>query len=126
LRFSLTAWRVDIEYAFHEDRGFFLWDAKNKQEMRCATVPRGISFIAGGTVEPYAKEFDLAADVGSETYGIYSNKFFNEEFKNVRFEMKITIHSNDSFSYDQDIQLQIKGNPNLSRHTDKNTRRRVK
>ncbi len=56
--------------------------------MRCATVPRGISFIAGGTVEPDAKEFDLAADVGSEAYGICSNKFLDEEFKIVRFEMK--------------------------------------
>jgi hypothetical protein len=94
---------------------------KNKQAMRCAKVPRVISFIADETVEPDGKEFDLAADLGSETYGICSNKFINEEFKNVRFEMNITIHSNDSFSYDQDTQLQIKGNPNLFHHTDKNT-----
>ena len=87
---------------------------------------REISFIAGGTVEPYAKEFDLAADVGSETFGICFNKFLNGEFKNVRFKMKITIHSNDSFSYDQDTQLQIKGNPNLFHHTYKKTRSRVK
>ena len=126
LRYSLTAWRIGSEYAFHEDRGFFFWDAKNKQAMRCATVPRGISFIAGGTVEPDAKEFDLAADVGSENYGICSNKFLNKEFKNFRFDMKITIHSNDSFSYDQDTQQQIKGNPNLFHHTDKNKQSRVK
>ena len=94
--------------------------------MRCATVPRGNSFNARGTVERDAKEFDLAADVASETYGICSNKFLNEEFKTVRFEIKITIHSNDSFSYDQDTQLQIKGNPNLFHHTDKNTQSRVK
>jgi hypothetical protein len=94
--------------------------------MRCATVPRGNSFIARGTVERDAKEFDLAADVASETYGICSNKFLNEEFKTVRFEIKITIHSNDSFSYDQDTQLQIKGNPNLFHRTVKKKRSRVK
>ena len=94
--------------------------------MCCATVLRGNSFIAGGTVELDAKEFDLDADLGSETYGICSNKFLNEEFKNFCFDMKITIHSNDSFRYDQDTQLQIKGNPNLFHHTDKNTRSRVK
>jgi hypothetical protein len=126
LRYSLTAWRIGSESAFHEDRGYWLWDAKNKQAMRCTIVPRGVSIIAGGTVEPDAKEFDLAADVGSETYGICSNKFLDEEFKTVRFEMKITIHSNDSFSYDQDTQLQIKGNPNLFHHTDKNILNRVK
>ena len=37
LRFSLTAWRIDIEYAFHEDRGFFLWDAK-KTNRKCVTT----------------------------------------------------------------------------------------
>ena len=94
--------------------------------MRCATVPRGNSFIARETVEPDAKEFDLTADVASEIYGICSKKFLNEEFKTVCFEMKITIHSKNFFSYDQDTQLQIKGNPNLFHHTDKNTQSRVK
>jgi hypothetical protein len=30
LRYSLTAWRIASEYAFHEDRGFFFWMRKNK------------------------------------------------------------------------------------------------
>ena len=93
--------------------------------MRCATVPRGNSFIARGTIEPDAKEFDLAADVASETYGICSNKFLNEEFKTVCFEIK-SLSIAKSFSYDQDTQLEIKGNPNLFHHTDKNTQSRVK
>lgn len=125
LRYALTAWRIGDADAFHEDRGYWLWDAKNKQVMRGTIVPRGVAFLAGGTVEPDAKEFDLAADVGSETYGICSNKFLDEEFKTVRFEMKITIHGRDSFSYDQDTQIQIKGQPNLFHHTDKNTLKRV-
>ena len=49
--------------------------------MRCGTAPRGISFIAGGIIEPDAKEFDLAADLGSENYGICCNKFLNKELK---------------------------------------------
>jgi hypothetical protein len=104
----------------------FFWDAKNKQAMRCATTLWGNSFIPDGTVEPDVKKFDLAADVASETYGICSNKFLNKKFKTVCFEMKITIHSKENFSYDQDTQLQIKGNPNLFQHIDKNTQSRVK
>ena len=38
LRYSLTAWRIGSESAFQEDRGYWLWDAKNKQAMRCAIV----------------------------------------------------------------------------------------
>jgi hypothetical protein len=32
LRYSLTAWRIGSEYAFHEDRGFFFWDGKTNRQ----------------------------------------------------------------------------------------------
>jgi gamma-glutamyltranspeptidase len=55
-----------------------LWDPKAKQVLRCFLVPRGVAVIAGGTAEPNAKSFALSADVGSETYGICSNKFLDK------------------------------------------------
>ena len=39
LRYSWSARRIGSVDSFHEDQGYFLWKAKNKQEMRCATVP---------------------------------------------------------------------------------------
>jgi hypothetical protein len=125
LRYSLTAWRLGEESPFHEDRGYWLWDAKEKQAMRGFVVPRGVSILAGGTVEPSAKIFELSADVGSETYGICSNQFLDREFKTVRFEMKVTVHDSNSFSYEQDTQLKIKGQDNVFHHIDKNTLSRV-
>jgi hypothetical protein len=125
LRYSTTAWPMGQENPFHEETGYWLWDAAEKQVLRCFIVPRGVSVIAGGTVEPDAQEFQLAADVGSETYGICSNQFLDREFKTVRFEMKVTIHDENSFSYEQDTQLQIKGQDKLFHHTDKNTLKRV-
>jgi hypothetical protein len=105
--------------------GYWLWDAQAKQVMRCFIVPRGVSIIAGGTVEPNAKSFELAADVGSETYGICSNQFLDKEFKTVRYELRVTVHDDQSFSYEEDTQLQIKGQKELFHHTDKNTLKRV-
>jgi len=125
LRYSTTAWPVGQENPFHEETGYWLWDPAEKQVLRCFIVPRGVSVIAGGTVEPDTREFQLAADVGSETYGICSNQFLDREFKTVRFEMKVTIHDENSFSYEQDTQLQIKGQDKLFHHTDKNTLKRV-
>ena len=125
LRYSLTAWRLGEDDPFHEERGYWLWDAKEKQVLRCFIVPRGVSVIAGGTVEPGAQSFELSADVGSETYGICSNQFLDREFKTVRFELKVTVHDSDSFSYEQDTQLKIKGQDNVFHHIDKNTLSRM-
>jgi hypothetical protein len=124
LRYSTTAWRLGEDSPFHEELGYWLWDSAEKQVTKCFLVPRGVAVIAGGTVEPNAKEFNLAADVGSETYGICSNPFLDREFKTVRFELKVTIHDNDRFSYEEDTQLRIKDQKNIFHHIDKNTLKR--
>ena len=124
LRYSTTAWRLEEEGPFHEELGYWLWDPAEKQVMRCFIVPRGVTVIAGGTVEPDAQEFRLAADAGSETYGICSNQFLDREFKTIRYDLKITVHGANSFSYEEDTQLQIKGQSEPFHHTDKNTLKR--
>ena len=125
LRHAKTAWRVGEEDAFHEEVGYWLWDADNRQVMRCFIVPRGVSVIAGGTAEPDAASFEMAAEVGSETYGICSNLFLEKEFRTVRYEVSIEIHDANSFSYAEDTVLQIKGQDELFHHRDKNTLCRV-
>ncbi len=125
LRYTTTVWPLGASDPFHEELGYWLWDAQAKQVLRCFTVPRGVSVIAGGTVEPDAKSFELVADAGSETYGICSNQFLDKEFKTVRYELKVTLHDDHSFSYEEDTQLQIKGQSDLFHHTDKNTLRRL-
>ena len=71
--------------------------------------------------------------VGSWQYNIFRDwiaaggQFEPEtDSKLVRFELRIDIHDEDSFSYDEDTVLQIKGQDELFHHRDKNTLRRVK
>jgi hypothetical protein len=123
LRYSTKAWRIGEQDPFHEELGYWLWDAANQQVLRCFMVPRGVTVIAGGTVGANAKRFDLAAEVGSQTYGICSNKFLDQEFKTVRYELKVTINDDGSWSYHEDTVLQIKGRAELFHHTDENTLR---
>lgn len=126
LRYHKKAWRIGEPDPFHEDGGYMLWDAHERQVMRCFVVPRGIAVIAGGTVEPGATEFALRADVGSTTYGICSNRFLDREFRTVRFDIKLTLHNGDSFTYEEDTQLQMKGRAEIFHHTDSNTLHRVR
>ncbi len=125
LRYNTVAFRLSDGESFHEEFGYWLWDVTNGQVMRCFTIPRGMAILAGGTTTADAKSFELAASVGSETYGVSSNKFLDQEFKTVRFECKVTVNDDGSFTYEQDTQLQMKGRPDVFHHRDQNTLRRV-
>ncbi len=125
LRYTTTAWRIGEEEPFHEELGYWLWDAEAKQVLRCFMVPRGVTVIAGGTAEADARNFDLAAEVGSETYGICSNRFLDREFKTVRYELHLEKRDADTIHYREDTVLQIRGKDEPFHHTDENTLTRV-
>jgi len=124
LRYSTIAWPLIQEKPFHEEAGYWLWDAERKQVMRCFIVPRGVVVNAGGTSEPHAKEFSMTADAGSGVYGILSNPYLDQHAKTVRYELTVTIHEPWKFSYKEDTQLQISGRPYVFHHTDHNTLKR--
>ena len=121
LRYSMTAWRLGEDDAFHEELGYWLWDAGNKQVLRCFMVPRGVLINAGGESDEDSKSFHLEADVGSETYGIMSNKFLDETYKTMKYVLNVTIHDDGKYSYKEDTQLWIPVNEAIFHHTDKNT-----
>lgn len=125
LRYATTAWRKGAEASFHEEVGYWLWDAKGGQVMRCFIVPRGVSVIAGANVAPDARSFTLEATVGSPIFGICSSPFLDEEFRTERYRLTVTIHDEDSWSYEEDTVLQMKGRAEPFHHIDRNTLRRV-
>ncbi len=121
LRYSTMAWPLIQEHPFHEEVGYWLWDAERNQVMRCFIVPRGVLVNAGGTVDAQATAFTLSADVGSSVYGILSNPYLDEAAKTVRYEVTITIHPNGQWDYKEDTQLQMSGRSDIFHHTDQNT-----
>ncbi len=125
LRYSMTAWRLEEENAFHEELGYWLWDAVNKQVLRCFMVPRGVLINAGGTAEFDSTVFNLSAEVGSETYGIMSNKFLDETYKTMKYTVEVILNHEGSFSYSETTQLWIPINKSIFDHTDENTLIRV-
>lgn len=125
LRYRTTAFRIGEQDPFHEDLGYWLWDAQDSQVIKAFTIPRGIALMAGGTVPPGAKSFTIMAKEGSSTYGLCHNMFLEKEFKILSFELSIEIHSQDSFSYSQNTRLLLKGRKEPFNHTDKNTMKRV-
>jgi hypothetical protein len=125
LRYSTTAWRLGEDDAFHEEVGYWLWDGDRKQVLRCFMVPRGVLINAGGDAEADSKSFHLEADVGSETYGILSNKYLDETYKIKKYLLDVVVNDDGSFTYKEDTQLWIPVNSAIFHHTDENTLNKV-
>ena len=126
LDYRTTAWRKGEEHLdpFHTEVGYWLWDAANKQVMRCFMVPRGSTIIAGGTAEAGASEYVMGATLGSMTYGILSNQFLDEFAKTIGFDVTIKIDG-DTFTYDETTTVEHARSADLILHTDRNTMKRV-
>ncbi len=125
LRYSTTAWRLGEQDSFHEELGYWLWDAANGQVMRAFLVPRGVAVMAGGEVSATSRDFTLTAEVGSATYGALSNPFLHASANTQAYEVTISIHGDDSFTYVEDTVLNFTPLGETFHHTDRNTLTRV-
>lgn len=125
LRYSINAWRLGEEDAFHEELGYWLWDGDREQVLRCFMVPRGVLINAGGDAKADSKSFHLSAEVGCETYGILSNKYLDESYKTMKYVLDVIVPDDGSFSYKEDTQLWIPVNDAIFHHTDQNTLTKV-
>ena len=126
LRYSMNAWRLAEADPFHEELGYWLWDAAAGQVMRCFLVPRGVTILAGGRATASDRKFKMEAVVGSEVFGIASNPFLDLEFKTVRYELEIELEGSDQFRHAEDTQLLLKGRSEVFHHRDSNTLKRIR
>jgi len=119
-----TMWRKDEEEPFHTEVGYWLWDAATGQVMKCFMVPRGSTLIAGGDATAASTTFKLVAEVGSETYGVLSNKYLAASARTVYFEMTVTIGDGE-YSYDERTVYDLARTGTRIDHTDHNTLHRI-
>ncbi|GAB4017539.1 MAG: heme-binding beta-barrel domain-containing protein [Bdellovibrio sp.] len=126
LEYKTLAWEEgDDEEPFHQEVGYWIWDADRNIVMKSFIVPRGIAVNAGGTCKANSKEFKMSAVVGDHTFGVSSNPFLDQEFKTLRYDLKITQIDSNTFSYDEDTQIQIKGHKEIFHHTERNLMKRI-
>jgi len=119
LDYRMAAWRGDEDSPFHTEVGYWMWDSRHHQVMRCFTMPRASTLIAGGTVEPDATTFKLEAVLGSNTYGILANRYLDEIARTTRFDVTVTIEG-DTFTYDETTVVEHQKHPAIVLHTDRN------
>jgi len=110
---------------FHDQVGYWLWEPAANTVTLTLGIPRGQVLLAAGPAEPDATDFELTAAVGSEVYGILSNPFLDQAFRTLGYQIRVTVHDADSWSYDEEAMLQIPDRAEPSRHRDRNTLGRI-
>ena len=81
--------------------------------------------LAAGTAETDATEFEVGAALGSETFGILSNPFLDRAFRTVSFRMRVTVHDDGRWSYEQHTEMRMPDRADLVDHVDRNTMTRI-
>ena len=110
---------------YHDQVGYWLWEPATETVIQTLTIPRAQIVMAVGKASADARSFDLVATLDDECYGIRSTPFLQYAFKTVEYRIKVTLHDNGSWSYDEDTVLIIRGNNEPFHHTDRNTLTRV-
>jgi hypothetical protein len=106
---------------FHDQVGFWLWEPAATTVTLTLGIPRGQVLLAGGSAEPDATEFEVRAAVGSEIYGILSNPFLDRAFRTLSYRMHVSVHSDGTWSYEEEGILVIPGRDEPFHHIDRNT-----
>ena len=123
LDYRMTAWRQNENSPFHTEVGYWLWDAEDGHVIRCFLVPRGTALLAGGTVAAGDTSFSLEANIGSETYGILSNRYLAAKARTTKYTCQVSV-LDDAFSYESRTTY-VHGVGGEIAHTDRNTLHRV-
>ncbi|MFM8971033.1 MAG: heme-binding beta-barrel domain-containing protein [Actinomycetota bacterium] len=124
LDYRMAAWREGEEDPFHTEIGYWLWDADAGQVMRCFIVPRGSTVLAGGDANPGDTAFTMTATVGSEEYGILSNRYLAAKARTRGYTCTVTVADADTWSYEECTTYDHAIGGTIA-HTDRNTLRRV-
>ena len=125
LRYHVHITKPDQVKTYHDQVGYWLWEPATQTVIHTLTIPRGQALMAGGTVAPDAKEFELVARQGDPYYGINSNPFLEHAFKTIEFRIKVFINDDSTWGYDEDTVMLIQGQTEPFHHTDRNILRKV-
>jgi hypothetical protein len=110
---------------YHDQVGYWLWEPATAIVIHTLTIPRGQVVMAHGKAAADAKSFELFATRDSESFGIRSAPFLEHAFRTVEFRIKVTINDDDSWSYEEDTVLMIRGQAEPFHHTDRNLLQRI-
>jgi len=114
--------RKSDDGVFHDETGYWMWDAKNNVIMHSLNIPRAVSLLAGGNLKDADFNngklvLDISAGIDNKDWGIVQSPFMKEKAltKSYRQQLKI---ENGKMTYFETTMLDIYGRE--FEHTDEN------
>ncbi len=122
LRYQQLVSRKSDDEVFHNESGYWLWDAEQGIVMQVLTIPRGVCLGAGGSYRGDGQDAEFKLEVRAATdnaeFGIVQSPFMRDNTRTVEFRHEISV-SGDTLTYDETTVLKIYSK--RFDHTDENT-----
>ncbi|HEV2598137.1 FABP family protein [Sphingopyxis sp.] len=120
LRYHVHINTREEDITFHDQVGYWLYEAATGLIIQTLAIPRGQIAIAAGHAKPGDKRLVVKAERGQTEYGICSTTFLDLAFRTDSYELTVDFHDDGSWSYVSDTMLMVKGRDELFRHRDHN------
>jgi len=122
LHYRQVVRRKSDDKVFHDETGYWMWDANSGTISHSLTIPRVVSVLAGGTHNGETNTdgtvtLEVAANVDDAQWGIIQSPFMQDNARTTAFSHRITVGSG-KLSYSETTMVDIYGG--VFEHTDDN------
>ena len=121
VRYQQIVRRKSNDEVFHDETGYWLWDAATATVMHSLAIPRAVCVLAGGRYEagpaPGPIVLEVSARAGDPDWAIIESPFMRDNARTLEFRHKVTLDG-DRLLYDETTMVEIYGK--TFEHTDRN------
>jgi len=120
VRYHQSVRRKSDREVFHDQCGYWMWDAAAGVVMHSLAIPRAVCVLAGGEHDGESSSrvhVEVAAWLGDPRWGIVQSPFMTEKARTVEFRNELAIEG-DRLSYAETTKVEIYGR--TFEHTDRN------
>jgi hypothetical protein len=122
LRYQQIVHRKSNGEVFHDQTGYWMWDARESVVMQSIAIPRAVCVLAGGrhADSPRAGadvRLEVVARQGDPDWGIVESPFMRDNARTIEFRHDLRV-AGDTISYRETTLLDIYGR--RFEHTDEN------
>ena len=108
---------------FHNETGYWMWDAATETVMHSLVIPRGVCVLAGGSYAGKKNSdgrvvLEVTAKIDDPHWSIVQSPFMDEKARTVAFMHEVIV-GNGTLTYAETTTVDIYGK--IFEHTDQNT-----
>lgn len=124
LRYHEVVSRVSNDEVFHNETGYWMWDAAQGLVMQTLTIPRGVCLVAGGSCEQTGDGVIIRVHASNSdaNWPIIESPFMRDNASTIAFNRTITVN-HEHLRYEETTVVDIYGK--RFDHTDDNSLIRV-